>query len=56
MPVNRSFRVETSENLGSWTPWDIPENQSLPMAGGLIDIAFPAADPQKFFRVELIEN
>jgi uncharacterized repeat protein (TIGR03806 family) len=56
LPANRSFRIETSGNLGTWTPWDIPQNQGLPVAGGLVEIAFPAADPQKFFRVELIEN
>ena len=56
LPANRSFKIETSPDLGSWTPWDIPQNQGLPVAGGLIDIAFPAADPQRFFRVELLEN
>lgn len=56
LPVNRSFRVDTSDNLGTWTPWDIPQNRSLPVAGGLIELAFPTADPQRFFRVELIEN
>jgi uncharacterized repeat protein (TIGR03806 family) len=56
LPANRSFRVETSGNLETWVPWDIPQNQGLPVAGGLVEIAFPAADPRKFFRVELIEN
>lgn len=56
LPANRSFRIETSGNLGTWTTWDVPQNQGLPVAGGLIEIAFPTADPQKFFRVELLEN
>ncbi|MEK7950293.1 PQQ-dependent sugar dehydrogenase [Luteolibacter soli] len=56
LPVNRSFRIDTSDNLGSWMPWDVPQNQGLPVAGGLVEIAFPAADPKKFFRVELLEN
>ncbi|MCW1921399.1 PQQ-dependent sugar dehydrogenase [Luteolibacter arcticus] len=56
LPVNRSFRIETSGDLGSWIPWDIPQNQGLPAAGGLIEVAFPNADPMKFFRVELLEN
>jgi len=56
LPANRSFRIDVSSDLGQWAPWDLPQNQGLPVVGGLIDIAFPAADPQKFFRVELIEN
>jgi len=56
LPVNRSFRIETSSDLGQWTAWDVPQNQGLPVAGGLVEIAFPAADPKLFFRVELLEN
>ena len=56
LPVNRSFRIDTSSDLGQWTPWDVPQNQGLPVAGGLVEIAFPTADPRLFFRVELLEN
>lgn len=56
LPANRSFRIETSGDLSTWAPWDIPENQGLPVAGGLIEIAFPVADPQRFFRIDLQEN
>jgi uncharacterized repeat protein (TIGR03806 family) len=56
VPLNRSYRIETSANLSQWTPWDIPGNQGLPVAGGLIQITRPAADPLRFFRVELQEN
>jgi uncharacterized repeat protein (TIGR03806 family) len=56
LPVNRSFRIDTSSNLIEWTPWDVPQNQGLPVAGGLVEIAFPPADPKLFFRVELLEN
>ncbi len=56
VPANRSFRVDTSTTLGQWTPWDVPGNQGLPVAGGLIEITLPLADPQRFFRVELLEN
>jgi uncharacterized repeat protein (TIGR03806 family) len=56
LPVNRSFRIDTSNDLGQWTPWNVPQNQGLPVAGGLVEIAFPAADPKQFFRVELLEN
>ena len=56
LPANRSFRVDVSTDLNQWTPWNIPENQGLPVAGGLIELAFPPADANRFFRVELIEN
>jgi uncharacterized repeat protein (TIGR03806 family) len=56
VPVNRSYRIETSSDLGQWTPWDIPGNQGLPAAGGLIEITTPIVDSLRFFRVELEEN
>jgi len=56
LPANRSFRIDTSENLQQWTPWDIPGNQGLPVDGQPIQLASPAADPMKFFRVEVMEN
>jgi uncharacterized repeat protein (TIGR03806 family) len=56
VPTNRSFRVDVSSDLGAWAPWDIPQNQGLPVAGGLVEIVFPLTDPQRFFRVELLER
>jgi hypothetical protein len=56
LPVNRSFRIDTSTTLGAWTPWDIPGNQGLPVAGGPLEFELPATDPQRFFRVEVKEN
>jgi mono/diheme cytochrome c family protein len=56
LPANRSFRIDTSGDLSQWTPWDVPQNQGLPVAGGLVEIAFPSPDPRLFFRVELLEN
>jgi uncharacterized repeat protein (TIGR03806 family) len=56
LPANRSFRVDVSSDLDEWTPWNIPQNQGLPVAGGLIELAFPPADANRFFRVEVIEN
>jgi uncharacterized repeat protein (TIGR03806 family) len=56
VPVNRSYRIETSGDLEGWTPLDVPGNQPLPVAGGLVEIALPAADPLRFFRVELEGN
>ncbi len=56
VPVNRSYRIETSADLGDWSPWDVPGNQPLPVSGGLIEITVPRAAPLRFFRVELREN
>lgn len=56
VPVNRSFRIETSESLGGWSPWDIPGNQALPVAGGTYEFAIPTHETRRFFRVELLEN
>ena len=56
LPPNRSFRIDVSGDLGGWTPWDIPQNQGLPVAGGLVEIVFPLAEPRRFFRVDLSEN
>ena len=56
LPVNRSFLIESSTNLGQWTPWDVPGNQGLPVVGDPITLPITLADPQRFFRVKLSEN
>jgi uncharacterized repeat protein (TIGR03806 family) len=56
LPANRSFLIKTSNTLGQWTPWDVPGNQGLPVAGGLIQLPVPTTDPRRFFRVEVLEN
>ena len=56
LPVNRSFLIETTTTLGQWTPWDIPGNQGLPVAGGTIQLPVPTADSKRFFRVTVREN
>jgi uncharacterized repeat protein (TIGR03806 family) len=56
LPANRSFLIESSENLGAWTPWDVPGNAGLPTPGGAVEFAIPVTDPQRFFRVTLREN
>ena len=56
LPANRSFRIDTSTDLGQWTPWDVPGNQGLPVSGGAIEFELPVADPLRFFRVEVLEN
>ncbi len=56
LPVNRSFLIHTSGDLQTWTPWDIPGNQGLPVAGGLIEFTRPIETPRRFFRIEISEN
>lgn len=56
LPVNRSFLIETSTTLGQWSPWDVPGNQGLPVAGDPIRLPVTITDPQRFFRVTLREN
>ncbi len=56
LPVNRSFTIHTSEDLATWTPWDIPGNQGLPVAGGLIEFERPLEDESRFFRLEIRDN
>ncbi|RYD23255.1 MAG: hypothetical protein EOP88_04860 [Verrucomicrobiaceae bacterium] len=56
LPVNRSFRIETSDNLGQWTPWDVPGNEGIPVPGGVIEFNVPVTDPLRFFRVNVMEN
>jgi len=58
LPANRSFQVETSNDLIEWTVWNVPGNQGLPTAGGPITITGTtvAGETQGFFRVRLWEN
>ncbi len=56
LPPNRSFTVKTSSDLGQWTPWEIPGNQGLPVAGGTIELTQPQVEPSRFFRVEIRGN
>ncbi|WP_367872432.1 PQQ-dependent sugar dehydrogenase [Luteolibacter sp. Populi] len=58
LPVNRSFRIETTSDFGQWTPWDIPGNQPLPRSAGIVEFTFPltAEEKARFFRMELREH
>ena len=56
LPENRSFRITTSEDLESWTPWDVPGNQPLPVAGGLLEIYGPSDADRKFFQLEVMDH
>jgi uncharacterized repeat protein (TIGR03806 family) len=56
IPENRSFRIDVSADLGLWSPWDVAGNNGLPMAGYPVLFSLPPDQPQRFFRIELIEN
>ncbi len=56
LPANRSFRIDVSDDLEDWTPWDIPGNQGLPVSGGVLEITQPIEEPLKFFRLEVTGN
>lgn len=55
-PENRSVQTEVSTNLTTWTLWDVPGNQGLPLTGGIKSLQGPMADGKKFFRLRLKEN
>ena len=56
LPTNRSFSIRTSTDLAQWTPWNVPGNQGLPVAGGLVELTAPQVDPNRFFRIEIRGN
>jgi uncharacterized repeat protein (TIGR03806 family) len=56
LPSDRSFQVETSPDLITWSLWDVPGNQGLPSSGGPINLISPLTGSQQFFRVRLWEN
>ncbi len=56
VPANRSYQIISTPDLVSpWVPWDVPWNQPLPRAGGLVELVFPL-EQSRFFRVELQEH
>jgi uncharacterized repeat protein (TIGR03806 family) len=56
LPANRSYRIETSTDLQTWTLWDVPGNAGLPHNGGPATIAGPRLGDRQFFRLEIWEN
>jgi len=51
MPNNRSYQIHTSEDLQTWSPWDVSLNQGLPVIGGTVEIDAPVSDEKRFFKV-----
>jgi uncharacterized repeat protein (TIGR03806 family) len=56
LPALRSFQIESSTDLSTWTPWDAPGNGGLPIPGGPVTITGGAGNPRQFFRVRVWEN
>ncbi len=56
IPENRSFRIMTSTDLSPWTPWDVPGNQRIPSAGGIVEMTGPMDAPKRFFTLEISGN
>lgn len=56
LPANRSFLIETSDNLGQWTPWDVPGNAGIPVTGNPLEFTIPTEESRRFFRIQLKEN
>jgi hypothetical protein len=56
LPALRSFQIETSTDLKTWTLWDVPGNDGLPVPGGHVSLSGASLAPQQFFRVKIWEN
>jgi hypothetical protein len=56
LPANRSFQIETSLDLQTWSIWDVPGNAGLPTSGSPITITGPRLFDAQFFRFLLREN
>ncbi len=56
VPANRSVFVETSTDLLSWNPWDVPGNGGIPQPGGLNIMTGVATSPRMFFRLSIQGN
>ena len=56
LPADRSWQIETSADLQSWSLWDIPGNAALPHAGGPATLTGPRIGARQFFRLLLWEN
>ena len=56
IPADRSFQIETSTDLATWSLWNIPGNQGLPQPAGSVSISAPLTGSRQFFRLRLWEN
>ena len=56
IPDNRPWQMETSTDLTTWNPWDVPGNHTIPRSPGPVTLTGPASDPRRLFRLRLLEN
>jgi hypothetical protein len=56
LPPNRAWQIETTADLATWTPWDVPGNGALPHVGGSALLLGPRLGDRQFFRVRVWEN
>ena len=55
-PANRALLIETSADLITWTPWDVPGNAPTSYAMPQVrTLAGPMSGAQRFFRARLTE-
>ena len=54
--ANRGFVVESSTELSSWAPWDVPGNQPFFGASAQwTSLTGPLLSSHQFFRVRILE-
>jgi len=54
---DRKIMVEASMDLITWTRWEVPENDGVPLRNDTIKtLSGPAAEPHLFFRLLVEEN
>jgi len=56
VPANQSAQVETSDNLQTWTLWDVSGNHGIPRTGESVTLQGSASDARSFFRVKLQDH
>ncbi len=56
LPANRSFQIETSTDLQTWSLWNVPGNNSLATPGVPVNVTGPRLGERQFFRFLLREN
>ena len=56
LPANRSFQIETSADLATWSLWDVAGNNGLATTGSSVTLTGPRIGDRQFFRLLLREN
>lgn len=56
LPTHRSFLIETSSDLETWTAWDVAGNDGRPTTGDEFRVEIEDEKNQQFFRIKIEEN